>query len=177
MHRGYRQFSRQRVLLVFLALCCVSFSLVTMSSTASAGHAPRSQQNIDDLELQTVSAQGDIDPAGCAALYGFARQPVPVAKDDNGIQVLATVQWEYNSSANLCYLTLDSASIAILRSRQEHETLPPTTLDDRQAAERCHNVHNRTRGFGLEPVPVAKTVDGSLVIAFVKWAFNESANL
>ena len=109
------------------------------------------------------------DAADCADRFGFARNPVPVAKTSDGQQVLASVQWGY--SPGLCYLVLDDAAVQTLRKNPPTGSQQATTTADRTAAERCHNAHNLFHGFARNPVPVAKTADGQQVLASVKWGY------
>ena len=55
------------------------------------------------------------DPAAariCSVHHGFAAEPVPVVKTQEGIET-AYSYWGYNPSAQICYLTLDLSLIHI----------------------------------------------------------------
>ena len=118
----------------------------------------------------TAVAQVD-DAADCAERFGFARNPVPVAKTADGQQVLASVKWGY--SPGLCYLVLDDAAVQALRTNPPTGSAQVTTPADRTAADRCHNAHNPSHGFARNPVPVAKTSDGQQVLASVRWGYTD----
>ena len=118
--------------------------------------------------ISTAVAQVD-DAADCADRFGFARNPVPVAKTADGQQVLASVKWGY--SPGLCYLVLDDAAVHTLRTNPPTGSAQITTPADRTAADRCHSAHNPGHGFARNPVPVAKTDDGQQVLASVKWGY------
>ena len=113
----------------------------------------------------------------CAALFGFAAEPVPVVKSADGETVLASVEWGYNADHNLCYLVLDAAAVQTLRANPPTPTALPPTDTDRSAAARCHNAYNPDRGFASEPVPVVKSADGQTVLASVKWGYNPTHTL
>ena len=113
----------------------------------------------------------------CAALFGFAAEPVPVVKSADGETVLASVEWGYNADHNLCYLVLDAAAVQTLRANPPTPTALPPTDTDRSAAARCHNAYNPDRGFASEPVPVVKSADGQTVLASVKWGYNADHTL
>ena len=118
--------------------------------------------------ISTAVAQVD-DAADCADRFGFARNPVPVAKTADGQQVLASVKWGY--SPGLCYLVLDEAAVHVLRNNPPTGSAQVTTPADRTAADRCHSAHNPNHGFARNPVPVAKSADGQQVLGSVKWGY------
>ena len=109
------------------------------------------------------------DAADCAQRFGFAQNPVPVAKTADGQQVLASVRWGYTTG--LCYLILDDAAVQTLRANPPTQIPQATTSADRAAANRCHNAHRPAHGFAQNPVPVAKTADGQQVLASVRWGY------
>ncbi|WP_420436714.1 hypothetical protein [Candidatus Poriferisocius sp.] len=45
--------------------------------------------------------------SGCAILFGFAAEPVPVVKSADGQTVLASVRWGYSVDNDICLLILD----------------------------------------------------------------------
>ena len=63
-----------------------------------------------------VSAGTVSDAAGCAELFRFAAEPVPVAKTVDGRTVVGSVEWGYNADHDLCYLVLDEQAVAVLRA-------------------------------------------------------------
>ena len=109
------------------------------------------------------------DAADCAERFGFAQNPVPVAKTADGQHVLASVRWGYTTG--LCYLILDDAAVQTLRANPPSQIPQATTSADRAAANRCHNAHRPAHGFAQNPVPVAKTADGQHVLASVRWGY------
>ena len=119
-----------------------------------------------------VAAQEITGPGGCGELFGFASEPVPVAKSADGRTVLATVQWAYNADIRLCYLVLDTAATNTLRANPPAGARPPAN-----PAVACHNAYRPARSFAREPVPVAKSADGRTVLATVQWAYNANARL
>ena len=115
--------------------------------------------------------------SGCAGVFGFAAEPVPVAKAPDGQAVVASVKWGYNAEVDLCYLVLDDSAVSTLRTNPPPQGAEQPTAADLAAAGRCHNAYNPDRGFAAEPVPVVKTADGQAVVASVKWGYNAGAGL
>ena len=123
-----------------------------------------------------ASAQPDSSTTNCAALFRFAQEPVPVVKTADGQTTLATVQWGYNATHNICYLILDDTAIAVLRANAASIT-GATPPQDESAAARCHIAYNPQRGFARQPVPVVKTADGQTTLATVQWGYNATYNI
>ncbi|MCQ3812715.1 MAG: hypothetical protein KTV68_19440, partial [Acidimicrobiia bacterium] len=103
----------------------------------------------------------------CFEHHKFGQEPVPVAKTTDGAQVLAEVQWGWNDSIG-CYLVLDTQAINTLRANAASLT-PPAPFGD-EASDQCFERHE----FGRESVPVAKTADGTTVLAQVQWGWQDS---
>ena len=103
----------------------------------------------------------------CSDHHDFGLEPVPVAKTADGATELARVQWRWNESIG-CYLSLDNQAISTLRAHAA-ELTPPTATSD-ETATRCFEHHH----FGQQSVPVAKTADGTTVLAQVQWGWDNS---
>ena len=125
-----------------------------------------------------TAAQSDNGAANYAGLFRFAQAPVPVpvVKTADGQTTLATVQWGYNATHNICYLILDYTAIAVLRANAASIT-GATPPQDESAATRCHIAYNPQRGFARQPVPVVKTPDGETTLATVQWGYNATYNI
>ncbi|WP_419850471.1 hypothetical protein [Candidatus Poriferisocius sp.] len=131
---------------------------------------------LNDMALEALRAAAQPRTAAqrCSRHHGFGAEPVDVAKTADGAVVLAQVRWGYRAEINLCYLVLDDAAVEVLRAN------PPQTafmwsgdeVND-AAAQRCSRHH----GFGAEPVDVAKTADGAVVLAQVRWGYRADINL
>ena len=123
-----------------------------------------------------ASAQPDSSTTNCAALFRFAQEPVPVVKTADGQTTLATVQWGYNATHNICYLILDDHAVTVLRANAASISgaAPP---QDEAAAARCHIAYNPQRGFARQPVPVVKTADGQTTLATVQWGYNATYDI
>ena len=81
--------------------------------------------------------------------------------------MLAQVQWGWHDSIG-CYLVLDNQAINTLRASAADLTPPSPTSDE--TSTRCFGHHK----FGQQSVPVAKTADGTTVLAQVQWGWNDS---
>ncbi|MYE71991.1 MAG: hypothetical protein F4240_01770, partial [Acidimicrobiia bacterium] len=103
----------------------------------------------------------------CSDHHDFGLEPVPVAKTADGSTVLAQVRWQWNASIG-CYLSLDDQAISTLRAHAA-ELAPPAAISD-ETATRCFEHHR----FGQQSVPVAKTADGTTVLAQVQWGWDDS---
>ena len=100
----------------------------------------------------------------CFDHHKFGSQPVDVTKTLDGEIVLARTRWGWSHSIG-CYLSLDEASLAVLRDAGQPSWLPTGPTRD---SERCFDHH----GFGREPVDVAKTADGEIVLARLVWVWS-----
>ncbi len=98
----------------------------------------------------------------CFGVHRFGQQPVDVAKSADGSEVLAQVRWGYHDSFG-CYLVLDDKAVGVLRA-SGRPVSSGATAGDGAAADRCFGVHR----FGQRPVDVAKSADGSEVLAQVR---------
>jgi len=108
----------------------------------------------------------------CAVQFGFAAEPVPVAKSADSEAVLSSVEWGYSAEHNLCYLVLDDTAVSTLQANPPAPTTQLPTDADKAAAAHCHNAYNPNRGFASEPVPVVKSTDGQTILASVKWGYS-----
>ncbi len=125
---------------------------------------------IGGVAAASGSGEQDQEPSGaqkrCSEQFGFGAQPVPVAKSRDGRVELARVVWGWNDSIG-CYLVLDDAALGVLRAAPQPRALPQRTS--------WHSLGCWARfGFGAQPVPVAKTVDGQVELARVVWGHHES---
>lgn len=152
---------------------------------AAADDAERVRQFIltrrDDILADLIPTPPDwpsrfIDPLNCPVLYGFGDEPVPVATTLDGQTVLATVKWKYNAYWYFCYLVLDDAAIETLRANPPQTKPQQPSAADAMAAAKCRNAFSPHNEFADEPVPVAKTGDGQVVLATVKWDYNAEDN-
>ena len=105
----------------------------------------------------------------CSAVHQFGATPVPVAKTADGATVLAHVEWGYDPSIG-CYLSLDQNAVTTLRADAIAFTLPTGPVDS--ISQRCSAVHR----FGATPVPVAKTTDGTGILAYIRWLPNDTGD-
>ncbi|MYL08333.1 MAG: hypothetical protein F4015_02360, partial [Acidimicrobiia bacterium] len=120
------------------------------------------------LGLASTSPAGAVSAAEvCSDHHTFGQEPVPVAKTADGTEVLAQVNWEWNETIG-CYLVLDSQAVNTLRAKAAYLTTPTPTSDD--VSNRCFGHHQ----FGQQSVPVAKTADGTTVLAQVQWGWEDS---
>ena len=103
----------------------------------------------------------------CFKHHKFGQESVPVAKTADGTKVLGQVQWGWHDSIG-CYLVLDDQAINTLRTNAADITSPSPTSDE--TSTRCFEHHK----FGQESVPVAKTADGTKVLAQVQWGWHDS---
>ena len=103
----------------------------------------------------------------CSDHHDFGLEPIPVAKTADGSTELAQVHWRWNESIG-CYLSLDNQAISILRAHAAELTSPAAT--SHETAARCFEHHH----FGQQSVPVAKTVEGTTVLAQVQWRWDDS---
>ena len=113
----------------------------------------------------------------CSSIFGFAAEPVPVAKTPDGRTVLATAEWGHSPQHDLCYLILDSAAVDALRNAPPTNNPQRPAAQDTTAAAICHDAHNPNSSFAAEPVPVAKTPDGRTVLATVEWGHSPQHDL
>ena len=118
------------------------------------------------VSSSVVLADGAADR--CFGVHRFGQQPVDVAKSGDGSQVLAQARWGYHDSIG-CYLVLDDTAVGVLRA-SGRPVSSGATAGDGAAAERCFGAHH----FGRQPVDVAKSADGSVVLAQVRWGFHDS---
>ena len=119
------------------------------------------------LSLSVDSAFGDAVADRCFASHRFGQQPVDVAKTADGSEVLAQVRWGYHDSFG-CYLVLNDAATSVLRARGRAPSFAESVSED--PSDRCFASHR----FGQQPVDVAKTADGSEVLAQVRWGYHDS---
>ena len=110
----------------------------------------------------------------CSAHHGFGAEPVDVAKTADGTVVLAQVRWGYTADIGMCYLVLDDAAVEVLRASPPQDAPMWSRHEVNDAAEERCSAHH---GFGAEPVDVAKTADGTVVLAQVRWGYRADINL
>ena len=87
-----------------------------------------------------------------------------VAKSADGHNVLAQTSWNWHDSIG-CYLTLDDASLKVLRADPAPHSPPG---GETEASVRCFGHHQ----FGRRPVDVAKSVDHQTVLARLSWGYH-----
>ncbi len=123
------------------------------------------------------------DPAAvCFERFGFAREPLAVAKVPGSQRALAEVSWKFGADGG-CRLVLDDEAAGILRSGVSAgsqlvwgSALPDLSLGepsaaDREAAEHCYEMRSP---FARQPVDVAWAEDATTALAQVKWAHNDA---
>ena len=119
-----------------------------------------------------AAAQSDAVESGvdasqvCSAHHKFGAQPVDVVKTPDGAIVLAQTAWNWHDSIG-CFLTLDEGATAVLRQAPLPASLPSGKTADSLLCSEHHE-------FGLNPVDVAKTADGTAVLARLVWNWHDS---
>ena len=136
----------QKLMAAALAVLMASFGLAALSSGPLAANPAADR---------------------CSEAHRFGASPVPVAKTADGATVLAYVEWGYDSSIG-CYLSLDQNAATTLRADAVAFRLPTGPVDP--ISRQCSAVHK----FGEHPVPVAKTADGTAILAYIRWLPNDT---
>ncbi|MCY3634231.1 MAG: fibronectin type III domain-containing protein [bacterium] len=158
---------------------CLVWVAVALAAVAAGLVGVAGAHPGEDSE-QAGARPGEVgDPAAvCFERFGFAREPLAVAKVPGSSEVLAEVSWSFGAGGE-CVLALDDGAVSVLRSAGSTDSLllwgsasadlslGEPSQGDREAAEHCYGT---TSPFAQEPVDVAWSDDGSAVLAQVKWA-------
>ena len=105
------------------------------------------------------------DATGCADLFGFAQQPMPVVKSADGQTVLASVEWGYHAQAGVCYLILNDSAAQTLRDAAApapEVTQPPAPDPDEELECRDPSTIGVLVANGTDVSGVAGRLSGEL---------------